>query len=81
MVNLFLSKGNIYNQAKCVIINSDSFNSKIIESLEQNINASKDNDSFFQTTRLKNDKNQILNLYQCSQVIKLIFLNSVKSKE
>lgn len=75
-------KGDIYDQAKCIIINSDNFDFKIVEKFDQNGKKMEKNFNFFATVQLQNDKNQNLNLFQCSQVFKIFNLqNKLFKKE
>ncbi|RNA05401.1 hypothetical protein BpHYR1_042106 [Brachionus plicatilis] len=61
-------KSSVYSQAKCIIINSDTFNPKIVQAISQYEQDNEANISYFTPVQIKDDKNQILNIYQCSQL-------------
>ncbi|RNA31796.1 hypothetical protein BpHYR1_049182 [Brachionus plicatilis] len=72
----------IFDQAKCVIINSDNFSPNLIEKISNSqaiLPAENELNHFFKYGRLKNGKNKFLNLYECSESYAEFFISERNS--
>ncbi|RNA38600.1 dynein heavy chain domain-containing 1-like [Brachionus plicatilis] len=65
----------IFDQAKCVLINSNSFNARLSENIFNLNQIKSDKNAFFKYIKLKLSKKKTINFYECSQSNSELFLS------